>query len=233
MNETLNIVTIVVIISFVLYFFSNAMNTAEGFATDAKCTYDTPAVQEAMNDYPYFKMFKSQIAVPKICDACVKGEECNCIQSTENPFYPPCRINKNKLCPTPLQAQDYDEINSRNSTAMRCDYREKGKQYAPPDVYNTLSPETMLKDEQRKLNDDIAYNNINNFATFNNMIQQDSNKIETYADKIAEIRTSGNETQGFKKYGDTIAEIYDALVTPDANRYKKPLLPVSGMATCR
>lgn len=226
MNETLNVIVIVILITLVVYIFStiSCNSKTETF----KCNYDTNATKQAMDDYSYFKMFKSQINVPKICDACVEGEECNCIQSVDNPFYPPCYINSQKMCPTPLQAQDYDEINALNSTAKRCDYREKDIQYASNNLYNKLSPETMLKDEQRKLNEDIAYNNINNFSTFNDMIQQDSNEIESYADKIAEIRTSGNETEGFKKYGDKISDIYDALVTPDANRYKKPLFPVSG-----
>ena len=185
----------------------------EGHRTFDIC-YKTDGLENAENDYTYYNMFKSQMAVPKKCDCSFLNNECNCIESTET-------ING--------RMQDYDSFTTKNSTAKRCQYINQNNQLASQELYDEMvNKEKMLKDNEKVLNNDIAFNNMNNFTTFNNMIIQNSNAIESADDKIAEIRTSGNEAEGFKKYGTKISDIFDNLVKTDADRYKVAKQPISG-----
>ena len=181
-EELINIIGIIVIIT-IFYYIYNFVTIKDKTSEN----FESNELQMASNDYPYYKMFKSQIDRPKICE-CDNESVCNCIQSNE---------------------KDLDEMTMKNANKQRCIYQENNIQYMNDYLYNQLSEETKLKDNTKILNNEIATNNINNLATFNNIIEQNSNQIEGACDKIAEIRTSGNETQGFLQYGKNINDIYN------------------------
>ena len=125
-----------------------------------------------------------------------------------------------------LNRELMEKVNSKE--CAMCTYKENSNNKINYSMYDLMSIDNVEQDNEKVLNNEITLNNINNFATFNNIIEQDSNNVESSVDKIAEIRTCGNETSAFKKYGNKISDIFDNLVSTDAMKYKTSDLPVEG-----
>jgi len=87
---------------------------------------------------------------------------------------------------------------------------------------NELNQELKEKDKELVKKKKVTFNNVNNYANFNNYIDQNG-VLETSVDKLAEIRTrpNGSATCGLQSYGKNISEVYDKLVNTPYMEYKK------------
>ena len=88
--------------------------------------------------------------------------------------------------------------------------------------FNNISDELKEKDIELSKKKKVSFANVNNFANFNNYVNQNG-VLETSVDKLAEIRTgtTGSATCGLKQFGQTIADVYDNLMSSPYTEYKK------------
>lgn len=89
-------------------------------------------------------------------------------------------------------------------------------------TFNNLSRELLEKDKELLEKKKITFDNVNNFANFNNYVAQNG-VLETSVDKMAEIRSdvTSSATCQLNKYGQTISEIYDNMMANPYMDYKK------------
>jgi malate synthase len=88
--------------------------------------------------------------------------------------------------------------------------------------FSNITRELMKKDKELSKKKKVTFANVNNFANFNNYIAQNG-VLETSVDKLAEIRSNvtNNATCELNKYGQTIGDVYDNLMSNPYMQYQK------------
>lgn len=88
--------------------------------------------------------------------------------------------------------------------------------------FQNVDEELKAKDKELSKKKKVSFANVNNYANFNNYVNQNG-ILETSVDKLAEIRSdvTNNATCGLNKYGQTIAQVYDNLMSNTYMEYKK------------
>lgn len=87
----------------------------------------------------------------------------------------------------------------------------------------TLTPEQMKQDAQAVVENKLINSNIENFADYRKVSNQDSNVGVNAVDRINECRTSG--TCDLNKFGTTIWQAYDNLMSNSYSKYQSTTNP--------
>ena len=117
------------------------------------------------------------------------------------------------------QVSDMDNV---SKSFMDSQVMEEKNVSGVQENFTNLSRELINKDKELVKKKKVSFNNVNNFANFNNYIAQNG-VLETSVDKMAEIRSNvtNSATCELNKYGQTISEVYDNLMKNPYMQYKK------------
>ena len=86
------------------------------------------------------------------------------------------------------------------------------------DMGSVLTPEQKKADMQMLKKNALVNNNVEKFAVYKEFVNQNSNQFETQVDKLAQCRTS--EVCQLDKFGETIWDAYDNLLSTDFTKYQ-------------
>ena len=85
-------------------------------------------------------------------------------------------------------------------------------------VYAELTPEQQKEDFKSVKKNILRSNNVNKYAAYKEYVNQNSNQFESQVDKLAQCRTS--EVCNLDKFGQTIWDAYDNLLSVDYTKYQ-------------
>ena len=91
------------------------------------------------------------------------------------------------------------------------------------DIGAVLTPEQKKEDFKNVKKNSLRSNNVNKYAAYKEYVNQNSNQFESQVDKLGQCRTS--ETCELNKFGDTIWDAYDNLLSTDFTKYQTTTNP--------
>ena len=91
------------------------------------------------------------------------------------------------------------------------------------DIGAKLTPEQQKEDFKNVKKNILRSNNVNKYAAYKEYINQNSNQFESQVDKLGQCRTS--EVCDLNKFGETIWDAYDNLLSTDFTKYQTKTNP--------
>ena len=146
---------------------------------------------EDINYGKYYEMYKHQLNCP-----CDNGKE----RGFDN-------------CENDLDVFKISNLaltNNKNKPCVSCNFDET--------IGAVLTPEQKKYDQSALKRNALVNNNVEKFAEYKEFVNQDSNLFETQVDKLGQCRTS--ETCELSKFGETIWDAYDNLLSTDFTKYQ-------------
>lgn len=100
--------------------------------------------------------------------------------------------------------------NNKNKSCVSCNFEK--------DIGAVLTQEQQKIDMNMVKKNILVNNNVEKFAEYKEFVNQNSNQFETQVDKLAQCRTG--ETCELSKFGETIWDAYDNLLSNDFTKYQ-------------
>ncbi len=103
--------------------------------------------------------------------------------------------------------------NNKNKSCVSCNFNNLNDS-----VGATLTKEQQKIDMNMVKKNTLVNNNVDKFSEYKDFVNQDSNQFETQVDKLGQCRSSG--VCELNKFGDTIWNAYDNLLSTDFTKYQ-------------